>query len=175
MKTQKRLFSITVLLLLCAIAGSTKMAFGDFWQDQTRDSLSSLRSAIAQAGATALTTDQETQLNTLITTFQAAQPDDFDEALEAARTAYRTAILAGDQAAAQAQAAIIVSRITELTNAKLQAEIQFQIGVLAVLRTGGQLDTLIQVFGADRVLGLIDSLGGHSSNGRHGGRFSGRH
>ncbi len=92
-------------------------------------------------------------------------PDESDEVLEAAREAYDAAILAGDLAAAQAQATIIANRTAELTGAKLLAKAQFSIGALAVLKSGGQFDLLVAKFGDDRVLSLVESLIGHSGGG----------
>ena len=142
-------------LLLCAALGSSAMANGN----GQRDALRSLRRAIAQAGAPALTVAQEAQLSALVTAYKDALPDESDDALDDARDAYRAAILAGDQGAAAAQAAIIASRTAALTTAKLQAEATFLTGVLAVLRGGGQLDPLIAEFGSDRVLSIIGGFG----------------
>jgi hypothetical protein len=152
-----------VALLLCVLVGCASAAFGT--GGQQRDSLRSLRRAIADVNAAALTTDQETQINTLITNFKAALPDDSDDALDAAREAIDDALLAGDLAAAQAQAAIIANRSAVLAGARLEGEAVFEIGVLATLKSGGQLDPLVQKFGDERVLSLVSSLIGRSFNG----------
>lgn len=163
-------FSSVAVLLLCMVVGGASTAAA---QSRTRDPLAFLRQAITVAGTLSLTTAQETQLTNLITAYQNAIPDEPDAALEAARTAYRDAILAGNLAAAQAQATIIANRTAALISARLQAEAQFEIGVLAVLRTGGQLDALNQRFGTDRVLEIVDSLIGNGfpsfGNGKSGG------
>ena len=163
MKAHGRLVCAAILMA-CAMAGSATLA----QHSRPRDPLGFLRRALAEANAPALTAEQETQLNTLITNFREARPDEPDAALEAARTAFSNAILAGDLAAAQAQAAIIANRIAALNTARLQAEAQFDISALALLRGGGQLDPLIQRFGNDRVLGLVGSLAGRSFGGRSG-------
>jgi|SRR5215216_2786863 len=156
--TKVRRKSVTIIaLLLCATIGGASMAMAA--PAKERDPLSGLNRAISRAGAAALTPDQQTQLNTLITNYQAALPDEDDDALEAAREAYNAAILAGDLTAATAQAAIIANRTAALTSAKLQARAQFLIGVLAVLKSGGQLTALIATFGEDRVLELIGGSG----------------
>jgi hypothetical protein len=152
-----------VALLLCMGLGGASVAFGI--NSQQRDSLRSLRRAIADANATALSTDQETQINTLITNYKAALPDDSDDALDAAREAFDAAILGGDLATAQAQAAIIANRTAALSSGRLHADAVFEIGVLATLKSGGQLDPLIQKFGNERVLALVSSLIGHLFNG----------
>jgi len=165
MRLRERFISLT-LLLLCAMAGSAILALAQ--PGQQHDPLAFLKRAITEANAPALTAQQETQLNDLITNFRQAQPSGPDDALEAARTAYNNAILAGDLAAAQAQAQVIANRIAALANARLQAEAKFDIDVLAVLKSGGQLDPLRQKFGDDRVLGLVSSLAGHPFGGRPG-------
>src|SRR5215216_75283 len=150
--------TVTVIaLLLCAAFGSASMSMAG--PAKERDPLAGLNRAISRAGATALSTEQQTQLNTLIANYQAALPDEDDDTLEAAREAYDAAILAGDLTAATAQAAIIANRTAALTSAKLQARAQFLIGVLAVLKSGGQLTALIATFGEDRVLELIGGSG----------------
>ena len=161
MRVTKKLITITVLLL-CGLAGSTRSAVA-----QNRDPLLSLKRVVNEASAPLLTGEQEAQLNDLITNYRKARPDDPDDMLEAARTAWESAILAGDLAAAKAQAAIIASRTAELTNSRLQADTKFRTDVLGVLKNGGQFEPLRQKLGDDRLLGLIGSLGGHSPGEGH--------
>jgi len=154
-------------LLLCVIVGSAALALA---QRPQRDALGFLKRALTEANAPALTADQETQLNTLITNFRNAQPTTPDAALEAARTAYENAILAGDLTTATAQATIIANRTAALSAARLQAEAKFDIDVLQILRNGGQLAPLTQKVGSDHILGLVGSLiGGGPFGGRPGG------
>src|SRR5215208_1189764 len=156
--TRFRRKPVTIIaMLLCATIGSASMAMAAPVKE--RDPLSGLSRAISRAGATALTADQQAQLNTLITNYQAALPVEDDDTLEAAREAYDAAILSGDLTAAAAQATIIANRTAALTSARLQARAHFQIGVLAVLRSGGQLTALIAAFGEERVLDLISGSG----------------
>ena len=164
MKSQGRLLAIA--LLLGAMISTTWVAAGP--GGQHGGGLNSLRRAIAQANATALTTDQETQITALVTAYRNALPDDDDDAaLEAARDAFDAAVLAGNAAGAQAQATIIANLNAANTAARLNAEATFEIAVLALLRTGGQLTPLVTQFGNDRVLSLIDGLIGGSGGGRH--------
>ena len=166
MRLQMRLVSVTVLLL-CAMASSAIIATAQ--QRPQRDPLGFLKRAITEANAPALTSEQETQLKTLITDSRNARPTEPDEALQAARAAYNSAILAGDLATAQAQATIIANRTAELSATTLQAQAKFQIDVLNVLKSGGQLDPLKQKFG-DRLSGIIGFLaGGPPFGGRPGG------
>jgi len=165
MKANGRLFGVFALMLCLTMAGFTT-SFADHGQ---RDPLGFLKRAINQANAPVLTTVQETDLNTLITNYQNAQPAELDETLETAREAFSAAILAGDLAAAQAQAAIIAGRGAELANARLQALAKFEIDVLAILKNGGQYDPLVQKLGDDRVLSLVGSLAGQGGGGPLGG------
>jgi Spy/CpxP family protein refolding chaperone len=158
----------TAALILCAMFGSAVNVLANAGQQQQRDPLRSLRRALTEANAAALTTDQETQITALITAYHDALPDDNNDALEAARDALNAAVLAGNLTAAQAQIAIIANQGASLTSARLLAETQFEIGVLAILRNGGQLTALVTGFGNDRVLGLIDSLIGHGLGGGPG-------
>ena len=171
MKTVARLVSVTVVLL-CAMIGSTTTSFGQPGPGRQRDPLDSLRRALTETNAPALTSQQETQLSELITTFRDGQVHGPDAALEAAHTAFTNAILAGDLAAAQAQAAIISSRTSALGSARLQASAKFDIDVLAILKTGGQLDALRQKFEDERIVGIVGSLAGGPPFG--GGRPPGR-
>jgi hypothetical protein len=159
MKSEKT-FTRRGVALPSIVLFSATLGFGD--DGQQRDSLRGLRRAIAEANATALSADQETQINTLLSAYKAAPPDGEDDVLEAAREAFDNAVLAGDLAAAQTQAAILANRASTLTAGRLQAEAVFEIGVLAALKSGGQLDPLIQKFGNERVLGLMDSIIGRS-------------
>src|SRR5262245_7996542 len=166
MKLPARLIIVT-LILICAVAGGVIMATAQ--QRPQHDPLGFLKRAITEANAPALTTDQETQLTTLITNFHDAQHKGPDETLEAAHKAYNAAILAGDLAAAQAQVAIITSKGSELSSARMQALAKFQIDFLTVLKAGGQLDPLKQKFG-DRLLGILGPFaGGRPFGGRPGG------
>ena len=61
---------------------------------------------------------------------------------------------------------IIANRSAVLLNNRLKAEITFEIGVLASLKSGGQLDALTTKYGSDRVLEIVRSLAG-------GGGFDG--
>ena len=106
-------FISIIAMLLAALAASAAMVSGG--SNQTRDPLGALKRAITQANAPALTTQQETDLNALITSYRSTQPTEPDEALEAARDAFNAAILAGNLSAAQAQATVIATRSAQLS------------------------------------------------------------
>src|SRR5262245_36016959 len=164
MRSQRKILSITALLSVMMAAATFTLA----QRGQPHNPLEILKHALSEAGAPALTSDQETQLTTLITDFRNALPSEPDAALKAAHTAYDAAILAGDLAAAQQQVAIIPSRTPELNSARLQALATLQIEVLAVLKSGGQFEALKKKFGDDRVVGLLGPLGGPPFGGRPG-------
>ena len=157
MKLTMRLMNITALLVW-GLAGSAPPALA-----QHRDPLLILKRAITEANAPLLTGEQEAQLNNLITNFHEARPDEPDDVLEAAHTAWDNAILAGDVAAAKVQAAIIANHTAELTYARLQAEAKFRTDILGVLRNGGQFEPLRLKLGDERLLRLVGSLGGRPS------------
>jgi hypothetical protein len=124
---------------------------------QARAPLGFLKRALEQAGAPALTSQQETDLNALITSFRATVPAEPDELLRAAHDAYAEALIAGDVAVAEAQATIIAGRQAQLTATRLTTEAKFLVSMLSILKTGGQLDALIRQFD-DRVIGVVRSL-----------------
>lgn len=172
MELRKKSLCLTVLLLCLFIGGATvAMAQGrggprrpniDQAQDGTRpqhDALGFLKRALTDANAPALTSQEETELNTLITNFHQAQPHGPDQTLQAAHTAYNNAILAGDLATANAQATIIANHTAALGNTRLQAEAKFDTDVLTILKNGGQLDPLKEKLG-DHLVGTINSLVG---------------
>ncbi|MBI1759878.1 MAG: hypothetical protein HYR56_00440 [Acidobacteria bacterium] len=162
---------INAALLFCALIASTTMTFAqhgpDGSQGQTRDPLGALKRALTQASAPALTTQQETDINALITAFKAAQPTDGDATLEAARDAFDAALLAGNLTAAQTQATAIATRQAQLSDARLKTVAKFVIGALTILKNGGQLDALKTKFGDDRTLQLVESLAGGGFGGGH--------
>ncbi len=156
MRSRMRFVSVTVLLI-CVTASGAIIAKAQ--QRPERDPLGFLKRAITEANAPALSSEQETQLKALITASRNARPAEPDEALQSARAAYNSAILAGDLATAQAQAPAIANRIAELATTRLQAQAKFQIDVLNVLKSGGQLEPLKQKFG-DRLSPIIGFLAG---------------
>ncbi len=169
MKIQTRFVSTTILsLCLLTIGITTALA-----QSSMRDPLAGLKRAITQASAPALTAQQEADLTALITAYKDAQPDEPSEELQTAREAYDTAILAGDQVAANAQAAIISNLLATGSNTKLQAQAKFEIAVLANLKAGGQFTALQTKLGDDRLLALAGSLAGGPGGGPGGGRGGG--
>jgi hypothetical protein len=168
-KMMKTRYVATLAAVLCVLMTTVGMASA---QSRPQDQLAGLKRAITQAGGPALSAQQETALNTLITDFRSNRPDPGDDAIDSAREALDAALLAGDLAAAQVQITIISARAAQLGDARMQALARFQIAALAILKTGGQLDPLVTKYGAERVVDLVGSLAGEV--GRPGGPDGGR-
>ncbi len=147
---------ISSALLLFVIVSGAKIAPAQ--RGQQPEPLGFLKRVLTEASAPELTSEQELQLNTLVTNFRNAMPKDPNEALGAARAAYNGAIIAGDLATAQAQATIISDYHAAQISARVQATAKFQIDVMTVLKSGGQLDVLRQKLGDERLVGLVGSL-----------------
>lgn len=154
--------------LICALL--TNLALASTQQRGTRDPLGFLKRALTDAGAPALTTDQETQITAAVTAFRAAQPDEPSQALLDAKAAFDAAVLAGNLAAAQTQAGIISGLIAAENNARLLALAKFATDVRTILSNGGQLAYLTQKYDAQRVVGIIESLAGRGGFGDGPGR-----
>jgi hypothetical protein len=161
---------VTFSLMLIVAAAAISYAQGG----RVSDPFTSLKRAITQAGAPALSTTQETALTALVSEFKAALPDEGDDdTLETAREAYDAAIIAGDLAAAQVQITIITTRMAQLQDARMQAQARYAIAALTVLKSGGQYDPLVAKYGSDRAVSLVMQLigrGGQGSDGPGGGR-----
>lgn len=166
--TKKSGILFSTALLVCTLLAN--LAFGASQQRSARDPLSFLKRALTEANAPALTTDQEAQLTTLITAFKAAQPDEPNQTLLDARTAFAAAVVAGNAAAAQTQAGIIAGLIAGENNTRLLALAKFGTDVTTILKNGGQLDYLVQKLSPERVLSFIESLAGAGGFGHGGGR-----
>ena len=162
-------YPLVTTLLLTALATFS----GTSWSQgrMARDPLARLKYALQEAGATALTSAQETTLSALITAFQTAHqtPPAPSTALQDARAAYDAAILNQDSAGAAAQAAIIAS---EQAANGLQRQIDvanFGIDVIKVLKSSGdQVTPLATRFGTSGAVRLVLSLAGGPGFGRGG-------
>lgn len=137
-------------------------------QGQPRDPLGFLKHAISEAGGPALTAQQETDLLALIESARPAPPA-ADDSLKAAHEAFAAAVIAGDVAAAQAQAAIIGAKQSQFGATRLAAEAKFAVSAVAILKSGGQLAALLQAGDQNRVVGIVRSLLGPGGFGGPGG------
>jgi Spy/CpxP family protein refolding chaperone len=165
MKLNRFNLVVAAVLVLCLVAAlplsaqGPRARLGQRALAQSRiqpDQLGMLKRALQTAGATALTSEQETQINKLIADFRAANaPQAPDPAVQAARNTLDNAILQGQYDAAAAQ--VIVNQMTAKVPARLAAESGFAISIVKVLASG-QVDLLVKQFGSARVVRLIESL-----------------
>ena len=153
-----------VILTLCVIAASPIWAQGRGPRQaasgqMTRDPLAFLKQALNKAGAAALTSDQETALNSLITNFRSANQPTSDQTtqLQAAREAYATAILAKNSGAAATAADSLAGLLAIRQRAMLEAEAGFQVQALSDL-SNDQVSALVNSIGNNGVLRVLQSL-----------------
>lgn len=163
---RKNRFGPLAVLFLCMIATGATAVFG---QRQGRPGpLAFLSRALSEAGAPALSDEQQTKLTTLFESLRGEAPPEPDAALKTARAAYDAAVLGGDLKAAEAQAAVIASRMAELGVDRIKTTAKVQIEALSILKTGGQLEALIAKFGEAHVLRVLGPLGGPAFGGGPG-------
>jgi hypothetical protein len=129
-----------------------------------------LQASLQQVGAAALTTDQTTQLTSLITAFRSNQPKPGqDTVLIGARNDLDNAILSGNTAAVTTAATTIVGEQSKLQYQQTVAEANFEISALAVLTTN-QVTALQGKLGTTGLVRILGSMiGGPGMLGRMGG------
>jgi hypothetical protein len=187
MNSRKRLFGIegmvlAFMFLLVASPLSAQgmrgrpparmMAQGAPGQGAQGNPLAMLQRSLQQAGTPALTSDQITQLTSLITAFHSNQPKPGqDTALTGYRNDLDNAILSGslNSPAETTAANNIVTETAKLQYAQLLAEANFEISALGFLQTAQvtALQTKLGTTGLVRVLGSM--IGGPGMLGRMGG------
>jgi Spy/CpxP family protein refolding chaperone len=160
---------LVVFLALCVIAASpgsltAKASADSILTDQTPDLLGRLKQALSDAGATALTTAQETALTTLIEDFRAAN----ESSPSATRLAYDNYILSAEADQAMALIPTLQSEQSAQALARAQAESTFAVNAVKILLTS-QLTLLKQSLGIDELVRLIQSLAGGPGGGGHSG------
>lgn len=149
------------LLALLLVAAAVPSLMAQPQPPPAPDPLAGLRHALANAGAPALTSAQEDQLNSLITSFHSNRPQGPDASVVAARLSFDQAILAGNLGAAQAQASTIASHMVSTMTTRLQAEANFKVQVVNVLKSNGnQLTLLVSSLGTSGVSRLLSQLAG---------------
>jgi len=158
-----------VLLLSFAVSLPTTLAQRP-GGPQPPDVLAGLKHALEEAGAPALSSAQETQLEDLIKAFRQSQSQNGpSDAVQAAHHAYDAAILAGNLSAAQSQATIIANALSSATSARLQAQAKFEIDALNVLKTNAnQINALLQRVGSAGLTGILSGLAGGGPGGPGG-------
>ena len=159
-----------VLLLSFAVILPSALAQRPGGPPQQPNVLAGLKHALEEAGAPALSAAQETQLEDLIKAYRQAQGQSGpSDAVQAAHRAYDAAILAGNLAAAQAQATIIANALAAGASAHLQAQAKFEIDALNVLKSNAnQVNALVQRFGTAGLAGILRGLAGGPQGGPGG-------
>ncbi|MBK7598915.1 MAG: hypothetical protein IPJ07_10480 [Acidobacteria bacterium] len=167
MNLRSRIFHIAIMTL-CVLAAGTMTSMAQQMPQRQFDPLSQLKRAINQAGAPELSAQQEIELTTLIKSYRDSLPSEPDDAIEAARDAFNSAILAGDLATAQAQATVLSTLLARLNNARMIALAKSRDRRAGCSQSGGQLDPMIRKYGEERVLNIVGSLAGRSLGGGPG-------
>jgi hypothetical protein len=156
-------YLMVIALCMVAMLAGTALAqgrMGRMGQGQPQDLLMPLKNALENAGAVALSSDQETRISTLIANFRAANPPTTPSAdFQAARLKYDDAILASQTAVASAQIPILVATQTSQAGTRLLADTAFAIAVVQAL-TADQVGALAKRMGSGGVVRLIESLAG---------------
>jgi hypothetical protein len=128
-----------------------------------RDPLAILRQALNKAGANALSSAQEQQLNSLVSSFREARKNRTpDQSVQTATANYQAAVLTGDPAKAVAAADQLAVALSGRTTETLEANARFLAQVYSVLQNDqvAALETSIGKTGLFRVLrSLIGPMG----------------
>ena len=156
-------YLMAIAFCMVAMLAGTALAQGRMGRmggGQPWDLLMPLKNALQNAGAAALSSDQETKIKTLITNFRAANPPAAPSAdVQAARLAYDNAILAGQATAAAAQIPTLVANQTSQASGRMMADATFAIAAVQALGSD-QVTALVNRMGSGGVVRLIESLAG---------------
>jgi hypothetical protein len=160
--TSPRNLCLLTLLALClaaaVLAQDQPARMRAAGQRGASDQLLPLKNALAAASATALSTTQETKINTLLTNFRTATgPTATNAEVPAARVKYNDAILAGDTKTASAQIPSLVEIQTRQANEKMMAEAAFCIGVVQNL-TADQVSALQKQLGSAGFVRTLETI-----------------
>ena len=133
-----------------------------------RDPVARLTNSLQSAGTSALTSDQQQQLQSLIAGYKAAHPAKTpDPVLQSARNDLQTAILAKNSAGVADPAGKIATEIGNNTTSKLEDLANFSIQALNIL-SSDQTTALQTHLGSGRFVQLLESLaGGGFGRGRN--------
>lgn len=130
-----------------------------------------LKQALEQAGATALSADQEKQIQTLVDSIRQTQDAKQPNAdLQGALSTYRDAVLSGNLNAAKSAAGTLADKEAAASQARLEEQAGWIIQILAIL-TPDQLNKLVAKFDTNGTFGILQRLTGPGMFGRgfHGG------
>ncbi len=124
-----------------------------------RNPLASLQSAIQRSGAPALTSDQQTQLQTLIQNFRSAQrPTGPNANIQSAQQNFENAVLSGNTSNATSAADALASAMSAEAPKHLEALATFDVQALNILQP--QASALKQEMGNSGLVALLSSLAG---------------
>jgi hypothetical protein len=173
MKTITRLLRTSLMSLFClSLVAGGFLGVTAQQPPMQPDILAPLKGALSAAGAPPLTAMQEEQLRSIVTTFRGGRRITQNTTLQAAHRAYDEAIVAGDLAAAQAQAGIIATQTASSIRTELQSQASFKVQVIMVLKTNDdQVGFLVKRFGSEGVSRVLGALAGGGGPG--GGPSSG--
>jgi hypothetical protein len=170
--------AVVFLVSMCLLAASPLSAQGMRGRPPARmmtqgargNPMAMLRRSLQQAGAAGLTSDQTTQLTSLITAFHSNQPKPGqDTVLTGYRNDLDNAILSGNTAGVTTAANNIIGETTKIQNQQILAEASFEISALGVL-TADQVTALKGKLGTTGLVRVIGSMvGGPGMLGRMGG------
>jgi hypothetical protein len=165
MKTYSNIVRTLMLVLTLGLIGGAVSAFAQSGMPPM-DNLAQLKNALKTAGVSALTSAQESSIQALITAFRDAHKPSPNTAGQDARAAYENAILNGDNATADAQAAILANAQTADRAQRDKDAAAFAINVIAILKTNaGQVEGLVSNMGASRFVKLALGLAGGGPGG----------
>lgn len=167
MKTIKRLLRTSIMSLFClsVVAGGFLAATAQQPPMQP-DILAPLKGALSAAGAPALTAQQEVQLRSIVSTYRRDNQPQPSTTLQSAHRAYDEAIVMGDLATAQSQAATIATQTAARIRSELQSQANFKIQVIMVLKTNDdQVGFLVKRFGSEGVSRILGALAGGGGPG----------
>jgi len=161
-KSLGRIFLLIAMLLITS--GATLCLA----QTQTIDVLMPLKNALQTAGASALTSAQETGIKALINDFRNAhQAPVSNTAIQTARTAYENAILNADSSAAALQAKAIAAIQADETAKREADRATLAVNILGYLNST-QVNALLTEVGKRGLVRLLLDLAGGPRGGPGG-------
>jgi len=122
--------------------------------DHQPDPLMPLTRALSDAGATALTTTQQTAIESLMDVFRTST-----QTVSAAQSAYDGYIISGDATDAEALIPTLLAEKSTREEERMKAEATFSIGVVNAL-SSDQLTALKAKFDDEQLVSIIQSLVG---------------
>jgi hypothetical protein len=161
---KKRLGTILITMILCLAAGSfvwsqTKGANQRRQGNARRNPLIFLERAIQKSGAPTLTSDQQSQLESLIRNYRSAQKTTGrDPAVQSAGRNLESAVLSGNSANATTAADALARALASDLPKHLEARANFEAQAFGILRP--QATALQQNIGNRGMLALLGSLAG---------------